>query len=250
MIKKAIFRVEENEHIARDTHRMVLAGPTEALVAPGQFVNIQLEGFFLRRPISVCDWDEERMTLVYKIMGRGTARMAQYAPGTQLDLLLGLGNGFSLPEGLGKPPVALVGGGCGLPPLYALAKALIYAGVIPKVVMGFRAAADVFYEEEFKKLGCEVVVTTEDGSAGVKGYVTDALRDMTYGYYYACGPQGMLQAVHALGKEKNAEGQLSFEERMGCGFGACMGCSCETLVGPKRVCVDGPVFPSREVMFE
>lgn len=228
---------------------MRLAGPTSCFVAPGQFVNIHLDGFYLRRPLSVCDWDESGILLVYKVMGQGTLRLAQYGPGTQLDLLAGLGNGFDVAEAAGKPTV-LIGGGCGVPPLYRLARDLIAAGgKAPTVALGFASLADAFYKEEFEALGCEVLIATEDGTLGTRGYVTDALQNVEFDYYYTCGPQGMLAAVHALGAKKNAAGQLSFEERMGCGFGACMGCSCETLAGPRRICVEGPVMRSDEVTF-
>ncbi|MDL2324138.1 dihydroorotate dehydrogenase electron transfer subunit [Ruminococcaceae bacterium OttesenSCG-928-A16] len=248
MTKNAIYTIETNQPIANDVFAMRLAGPTGALVAPGQFVNILLNGFYLRRPISVCDWDEAGMLLIYKILGKGTAQMATMQPGQTLNLLTGLGNGFTVSAATGKPTV-LVGGGVGVPPLFSLAKQLITAGNIPEVVLGFRSSGDVFYAEEFAKLGCKVHLATEDGTAGTKGFVTTALQDMAYDYYYTCGPNAMLQAVHALSAQKGAAGQLSFEERMGCGFGACMGCSCHTQVGPKRVCVDGPVFTSEEVVF-
>lgn len=227
---------------------MRLQGPTDAITAPGQFVNIQLDGFYLRRPISVCDWDAAGIDLIYKILGKGTAQMAKMQPGQKLNLLCGLGNGFSLPPS-GVQRVVLAGGGVGIPPLYGLAKVLIKNKIIPTVVLGWAGAADVFYREEFAALGCPVQLATEDGSCGVRGFVTHAMQPLGYDYYYTCGPGGMLQAVHALGVQKGARGQLSFEERMGCGFGACMGCSCHTLVGDKRVCVDGPVFCSEEVVF-
>lgn len=249
MKKNAIYTVQSNVNIAKDVYIMRLLGPTDCITAPGQFINIQLGGFYLRRPISVCRWDAEGIEIIYKVLGRGTAQMALYAPGTQLDVLAGLGNGFN-PE---LPPqevrVVLVGGGVGVPPLYGLALFLKRRGITPKVVLGFASAQDVFFEEEFRALGCEVEIATEDGTRGTKGYVTNALQAMEYDFYYCCGPQAMLHALHTLGAQKGAEGQLSFEERMGCGFGACMGCSCETLVGPRRVCVDGPVFNSGEVAF-
>lgn len=249
MTKNAVYTIEQNRQIAKDVYFLRLAGPTGALTMPGQFVNILLDGFYLRRPISVCDWDQNGMDLIYKVLGKGTAQMAAMQPGQTLDLLVGLGNGFSIGQAGGKQ-VVLVGGGVGVPPLYNLAKQLIGAGNIPNVILGFRSSADVFYADAFAALGCGVQVATEDGSAGIKGFVTDALRQTEYDYYYTCGPGAMLRAVYMLGTQKGAEGQLSFEERMGCGFGACMGCSCHTLVGAKRVCVDGPVFQSGEVLFE
>lgn len=247
MQKQAVYTIQENTPIAKDVYRLRLAGPTGTLTAPGQFVNILLDGFYLRRPISVCDWDDEGMTLIYKILGEGTTKLAEYPVGKKLDLLTGLGNGFDVAKAEGQK-IVLIGGGVGVPPLFGLAKALVKKGDMPSVVLGFRSKQDVFYAEEFRGLGCNVTVATEDGSEGVQGFVTTALQSMDYSYYYSCGPNAMLTAIHKLGYEKSAEGQLSFEERMGCGFGACMGCSCHTTVGPKRVCVDGPVFSSEEVM--
>lgn len=248
MKQKLVATIAENERIAKDVYRMRLACPTDALEQSGQFINILLDGFYLRRPISVCDWDERGITIIYKILGEGTADLATYEVGRPLDILVGLGNGFSTAPVTGKK-VALVGGGVGVPPLYHLAKQLVQAGNTPLVVLGFRSAEDVFYAEEFAQLGCEVQVATEDGSFGRKGFVTHVLDTMQYDYYYTCGPTAMLQAVYALGEQKGATGQLSFEERMGCGFGACMGCSCHTKNGAKRVCQEGPVFASEEVLF-
>lgn len=248
MDKNAIYIVEKNTNIAKDVFFMRLQGPTDTIVAPGQFINIQLAGFYLRRPISVCDWDENGISIIYKILGRGTAQIAQYGAGTELDILTGLGNGFTPKKAVGKKTV-LVGGGVGVPPLYGLAKALIAQNTCPDIVLGFRSAEDVFYKNEFEALGCHVEIATEDGTMGHTGFVTTPLQKMKYDYYFACGPQAMLHALHKQAKANGAIGQLSFEERMGCGFGACMGCSCETLVGAKRVCVDGPVFESEEVMF-
>lgn len=249
MANKAIYKLKSNTLIAKDVAIMRLEGPTDSLVCPGQFVGIRLPGFYLRRPFSVARWEQGWMDVIYKVVGMGTARMSQMAPGTELDLLCGLGKGFTAKVAAGKSTV-LVGGGVGVPPLYALAQQLVKAGDIPTVVMGFASAADVFFEEEFRALGCQVLVATEDGSAGTKGFVTALLEKMDYNYYFTCGPSGMLRAVYKLGADKAAGGQLSFEERMGCGFGACMGCSCKTQLGSKRVCVDGPVFDASEVMFE
>ncbi len=245
----AIYKVVKNTNIAKDVFFMRLEGPTDCIAQPGQFLNIKLSGLYLRRPISICDWDETGIDIIYKILGQGTAQMAQYAPGTELDILNGLGNGFSVEPALGKRTV-LVGGGVGVPPLYGLAKRLIQQGVTPQVVLGFRSKEDVFYKQQLEALGCTVTIATEDGTQGEKGFVTGPLANIEFDYYYTCGPQAMLQAVFKTGKAKGAEGQLSFEERMGCGFGACMGCSCKTLTGAKRVCVEGPVFPSQEVLFE
>ncbi|NCB04853.1 MAG: dihydroorotate dehydrogenase electron transfer subunit [Clostridia bacterium] len=239
-----LFTIRENKSLTRDVFRMTLCGDTSGITRPGQFVNVQLAGKYLRRPISVCDWSDGTLTLIYKVVGGGTRQMSGMKPGETLDLLCPLGNGFD-PDACAGKRVALVGGGVGVPPLYGLAKRLRARGERVSVVLGFRTAAEVFLEAEFASLGCAVTVVTDDGSYGVHGNVCTALQSMEYDHYCACGPQPMLRAVHALGKE----GQLSFEERMGCGFGACMGCSCHTLVGDKRVCVDGPVFPSGEVSF-
>lgn len=236
-----MLEIGKNALLAPDVYEMTLVGDASAITAPGQFINIRLDGLYLRRPISVCDWGEGWIRVIYKVVGKGTAQMAQMTPGQKLDVLTGLGNGYDLAPARGKR-IALVGGGVGIPPLYGLAKRL--GGEAFCCVLGFNRASEIFYAEEFAEYG-KVIITTADGSAGVRGFVTDALRQLDYDYYFACGPEPMLRAVHALGKE----GQLSFEARMGCGFGACMGCSCETLVGPKRICVDGPVMRSGEVRF-
>ena len=236
-----MLEIGKNALLAPDVYEMTLVGDASAITAPGQFINIRLDGLYLRRPISVCDWGEGWIRVIYKVVGKGTAQMAQMTPGQKLDVLTGLGNGYDLAPARGKR-IALVGGGVGIPPLYGLAKRL--GGEAFCCVLGFNRASEIFYAEEFAQYG-KVVLTTADGSAGVRGFVTDALRQLDYDYYFACGPEPMLRAVHALGKE----GQLSFETRMGCGFGACMGCSCETLAGPKRICVDGPVMRSGEVRF-
>ena len=242
-MKNGIYTIVRNRPIAQDTYEMVLAGDMSFVENPGQFVNIKLEGLYLRRPISICDWNGETMTLIYKVVGKGTRQMAAMAPGGQLDLLTGLGNGFDMAAAGSHSLV--VGGGVGVPPLYGLCKRLVAQGRAVTAVLGFGRAEQAFYLEEFKALGCRVCVATEDGSIGTKGFVTDVMRTLDYDYYFACGPMPMLKAVHGLGRQ----GQLSFEERMGCGFGACMGCSCETLVGAKRICVDGPVMRSSEVKF-
>ena len=236
-----MLEIRKNALLAPDVYEMTLVGDASAITAPGQFINIRLDGLYLRRPISVCDWGEGWIRVIYKVVGKGTAQMAQMTPGQKLDVLTGLGNGYDLAPARGKR-IALVGGGVGIPPLYGLAKRL--GGEAFCCVLGFNRASEIFYAEEFARYG-KVIITTADGSAGVRGFVTDALRQLDYDYYFACGPEPMLRAVHALGKE----GQLSFEARMGCGFGACMGCSCETLAGPKRICVDGPVMRSGEVRF-
>ena len=242
-MKNGIYEIVSNRPIALDTYEMVLAGDMGFVENPGQFVNIQLEGLYLRRPISICDWDDRTMTLIYKVVGRGTRQMAAMAPGHKLDLLTGLGNGFSVEEA-GEHSL-VIGGGVGVPPLYGLCKRLVQQGKRASAVLGFGKQEQVFYQKEFEELGCQVYLATEDGSLGTKGFVTDVMAQLDYDYYFACGPMPMLRAVHAMGRR----GQLSFEERMGCGFGACMGCSCETLVGTKRICVDGPVMRSEEVKF-
>ena len=243
-MKQGKFQIISNTALTDSVYKMVLAGDTSAITAPGQFVNIQLAGKFLRRPISVCDWDEKTLTIIYKVVGKGTEQMSRMASGEVLDLLTDLGNGYDLTLS-GKKPL-LLGGGVGVPPMYALAKALIAEGKTVSVVLGFNKENEVFYEEEFKALGCTVTVTTADGSYGKKGFVTDALPE-DYTYFYTCGPEPMLKAVYRATK---TSGQMSFEERMGCGFGACMGCSCKTLTGYKRICKDGPVMKKEEILWE
>ena len=240
-MRQGSFEIKENARIAEGIWRMRLRGDTSAITAPGQFVNVLLEGHYLRRPISVCDWEAGELTLIYKVLGKGTAEMTGFPAGKALDLLTGLGNGFSLPES-GEAPL-LIGGGVGIPPLYGLAKRLIALGKTPAAVLGFNTSAEIFYAEEFAALGCPVTLATADGSVGVRGFVTDALPE-TYSYFFTCGPEAMLKAV--WGKTKTS-GQLSFERRMGCGFGACMGCSCETLTGAKRICREGPVLRKEEI---
>lgn len=243
MYKRGIYTVLENKKIAKDVFLMVLEGDTSFITAPGQFINIEIEGLYLRRPISICDWSDKTITIIYKVVGRGTEKMAEMPAGTELDILTGLGNGFTAKEGSVSPLV--IGGGVGTPPMYGLAKHLISKGVVPTVILGFASKEDVFFEEEFKALGCPVYVATNDGSYGTKGFVTDVIKDLSgYDYFYTCGPMPMLKAV-AKGVE--VSGQLSFEERMGCGFGGCMGCSCETLTGSKRICADGPVMLKEEI---
>ncbi|MDL2254621.1 dihydroorotate dehydrogenase electron transfer subunit [Ruminococcaceae bacterium OttesenSCG-928-I18] len=244
----AVYRVEYNRPIARDVFLMRLSGPTDPFVAPGQFVNIHIDGFYLRRPLSVCEVLEDGILLIYKVMGRGTARMAMYAAGTQLDLLAGLGNGFTVSRAKGKK-VVLTGGGCGVPPLYDIAKRLAKQDKAPAVVLGFNNIEDAFYKREFEALGCQVHIATMDGTLGTEGTVIPVLETLDYDYYCTCGPQPMLAAVHALGVQKGASGQLSFEARMGCGFGACYGCSCKTITGSKRICKEGPILFSEEVTF-
>ena len=244
-MKQSIFEILSNEALTSSVYRMTLEGDTSAITAPGQFVNIRLEGKFLRRPISVCDWEEGKLTLVYKVVGHGTAQMAAMTPGQALDILTGLGNGYDLTL-TGENPV-LVGGGVGVPPMYGLAKHLRALGKPVQVILGFNTKEEIFYEDAFKALGCTVYVTTVDGSYGIPGFVTDALKDLSYSHFCACGPEPMLKALY---KASQTSGQMSFEERMGCGFGACMGCSCKTLTGNKRICKEGPVMKKEEILWD
>lgn len=247
MEQQGFYTITENRPLTGQVYKMVLAGDTTPLTAPGQFVNVKVEGCYLRRPISVADWDEGTLTLLYKLVGEGTHRMAKATPGAQLDLLCGLGNGYD--TAACKSTALLLGGGVGVPPLYGLARRLLAEGKTPVVLLGFGNAQEVFYTQEFAALGCKVLLATVDGSAGTKGYVTDLLRQVavSYDYFYTCGPEPMLRAVYGA---CNTSGQLSFEERMGCGFGACMGCSCKTVTGAKRICKDGPVLCKEEVLWQ
>ena len=243
-MKQSIFEVKANTKIAENTYKMVLGGDCSGITASGQFVNIKLDGFFLRRPISVCDYDDNELTLIYKVVGKGTEYMAELGVGEKLDILTGLGNGYDLSKS-GNEPV-LIGGGAGVPPMYNLCRKLVAEGKKPKVILGFNKENEVFFENEFNALGAEVTVTTADGSYGMKGFVTDALKNMKYTYIYSCGPEPMLKAIYNTAE---TSGQLSFEERMGCGFGACMGCSCATKYGNKRICKDGPVLEMEEIIW-
>ncbi len=243
-MKQSIFKIIENKPLTSSVYQMRLQGDTSDITASGQFVNIALSGKFLRRPISVCDVEGDILTLVYKVVGKGTAQMAEMQAGGELDILTGLGNGYDLSTA-GKRPL-LLGGGVGVPPLYNLAKRLIAGGAEVTVILGFNKADEVFYKDEFEALGANVIVATADGSMGVKGFVTDALPG-DYTYFYTCGPEPMLKAVW---RATVTSGQLSFEERMGCGFGACMGCSCKTLTGYKRICKEGPVMRKEEILWE
>ena len=243
-MKQSIFTINSNVCIAPNVYRMVLSGDTSHITASGQFVNILLDGFFLRRPISVNDYDANTLTIIYKVVGHGTEVMAEMGAGKELDILTGLGNGYCTCDSGDRP--LLVGGGVGVPPLYNLAKKLIAEGKKVSVILGFNTKDEIFCEKEFSDLGCRVTVTTVDGSYGVKGFVTDALSEMDYTYTYSCGPEPMLKALYAV---SSTEGQYSFEERMGCGFGACMGCSCKTKYGNKRICKDGPVLRKGEIIW-
>ena len=243
-MKQSIFTVLSNEKIAVNTFKTVLEGDTSAITASGQFVNIKLDGFYLRRPISVCDYDSKSLTIIYKVVGKGTEYMSELSEGDKLDILTGLGNGYDLTKSGNNP--LLIGGGAGVPPMYNLCRKLMVEGKKPTVIMGFNTSDEIFYEEEFKMLGAEVIVATADGSKGVKGFVTDAMKGVSYSYIYTCGPEPMLKAVYNAAE---SGGQFSFEERMGCGFGACMGCSCETKYGNKRICKDGPVLDKEEIIW-
>lgn len=246
MYKKGIYTILSNEPLTPAVYRMVLEGDTQYITRSGQFINIELTGKFLRRPISVADYDERTVTIIYKVVGSGTEQMRGMVAGEKLDILTGLGNGFSTDNDAKRP--LLVGGGVGVPPMYNLCKRLLSEGKRPTVIIGFNTKAELFYEEEFKALGVDVVVATADGSAGVKGFVTDAIREakVEFDYLYTCGPLPMLKALYDA---TDAPAEFSFEERMGCGFGACMGCSCKTKYGNKRICKDGPVLKREEIIW-
>ena len=243
---REFYTIAENQPVARDVFKMRLAGNTAAFSRPGQFLNIALDGLFLRRPISVADYDEKGVWIYYKVVGEGTRRMSAMIPGETLDVLTGLGNGFDVTKSGAHPLV--VGGGVGAPPLYRLTRELYSAGKAPHVILGFNTASDLFLVADFQAMGIPVTVATADGSAGIRGFVTDALREneRPYDYVYTCGPEPML---HALYDATNVSGQYSFEARMGCGFGACMGCSCKTKYGYKRICRDGPVLEKEEIVW-
>ena len=243
-MKDTYFTLVGSGKIAKNTYEWVLEGDTSDITAPGQFVNIKLDGFYLRRPISVADVEGDKLTIVYKAVGDGTEKMANMPVGEKMLVLTGLGNGYDTAPSGDRP--LLIGGGAGVPPMYLLARRLVAEGKQPTVILGFGSADEIFYKERFEALGCTVLVTTVDGSEGIKGFVTDAFREVDYTYFYTCGPEPMLKAVY----DKSAtEGQLSFEERMGCGFGACMGCTCKTKYGNKRICRDGPVLTKEEVIW-
>ena len=240
-MKQLTFEIKSNEQMAKNVYRMQLCGDTAGIL-PGQFVNIRVQGQFLRRPISVCNIADGILTIIYKVVGVGTEAMSHLPVGTQLDVLTVLGNGYDLSKAGDEP--LLVGGGVGVPPMYMLARQLREMGKTVRVILGFNTQDEVFYEEEFRALGCDVTVTTVDGSHGVKGFVTNAL-DGQQSYYYTCGP---LPMIKALLQAAGTNGEVSMEERMGCGFGACMGCTIQTTQGSKRVCKEGPVFPAGELI--
>ena len=244
-MKQSIFTIKENRALTDLVWLMRLEGDTSDITAAGQFVNIQLDGLYLRRPISVFDCEDGLLSIIYKVVGKGTEKMTTLPVGTELDILTGLGNGYTL-EKVGEKPV-LVGGGVGVPPMYYLAKKLIAAGKKPEIVVGFNTASEIFGVEFFEALGLNVTVTTVDGSIGIKGFVTNALETLDYDYICTCGPEPMLKALY---RATECSGQYSFEERMGCGFGACMGCSCKTVTGYKRICKDGPILEKEEILWE
>ena len=242
-MKKQEFTVTENTALTPFLNKMVLKGDVSDIERAGQFINIALDGFYLRRPLSVFDKSEDTVSVIFKKVGKGTESLAQKRAGDKLDILTGLGNGYDTSLSGDKP--LLIGGGVGIPPLYLLAKELIYQNKNVTVIMGFNKKDEIFCEKDFLKLGCKVIITTVDGSYGIKGFVTDAI-GADYSYFYTCGPEPMLKAVY---KATKTEGQFSIEERMGCGFGACMGCSCRTVTGYKRICKDGPVLKKEEILW-
>ncbi len=243
-MKQVFLTVKENIALTDSVYKMVLSGDVSGVTNCGQFVNLKLDGLFLRRPISVCDCENGELTLVYKVVGKGTEQMSKMNGGEVLDVLVGLGNGYDTSVS-GETPL-LIGGGVGVPPMYMLCKKLVREGKNPTVILGFNKADEIFYEKEFEKLGVRVFVGTVDGSYGVRGFVTDAMAGLDYSYFYTCGPEPMLKAVY---RATNMGGQFSFEERMGCGFGACMGCSCKTVTGYKRICKEGPVLCKEEILW-
>ena len=245
-MKQGLFRITQNEKIAQSVYKMRLSGDTSAIKKAGQFVNIKLDGFFLRRPISVCDYTAEELLIIYKVVGKGTEKMSAMEKGEQLDILTGLGNGYDLTVKTEKP--VLIGGGVGVPPLYKLSKELKNQGKRVSVILGFNSEKEIFFEEEFKEIADRVLICTADGSYGIKGFVTDAIKDIDFDYFFTCGPEPMFKALEST-IDKGISGQLSFEQRMGCGFGACMGCSCKTLTGNKRICREGPVLFREEIIW-
>ena len=243
-MKDGIFTIQAQRPLTQSVFEIKLSGDTSAITRPGQFVNLRLDGLYLRRPISVCDLERETLTLIYKVVGKGTAQLSEMLPGQSVPVLTGLGNGYDTALSGDRP--LLIGGGVGVPPLYLLAKQLRAQGKAVSVILGFNTASELFYEQEFRAIGCEVSVTTVDGSRGVKGFVTDALPE-DYTHVYTCGPEPMLRAVY---RRIRTGGSFSFEKRMGCGFGACMGCSCKTVTGYKRICKEGPVLQKEEILWE
>lgn len=245
-MKQGLFSITQNEKIAQSIYKMRLSGDTSDIKKAGQFVNIKLDGFFLRRPISVCDCSAGEMLIIYKVVGKGTEKMSAMEKGEQLDILTGLGNGYDLTVKTERP--VLIGGGVGVPPLYKLAKELKKQGKRVSVILGFNSENEIFFEDEFKEIADRVLICTADGSYGIKGFVTDAIKDIDFDYFFTCGPEPMFKALEST-IDKGISGQMSFEQRMGCGFGACMGCSCKTLTGNKRICREGPVLFREEIIW-
>ena len=244
-MNQSVFEIISNRCLTENVYEMVLRGDTAPITASGQFVNIKLEGFYLRRPISVCNVEGDELTIIYKVVGKGTEQMAKMVAGQTLDVLTGLGNGYDMTCAGDRP--LLIGGGVGVPPLYMLARLFREAGKDVTVILGFNTKDEVFGEEDFKAIGCKTIVTTVDGSYGVKGFVTNAMEGLDFSYFYTCGPEPMLKAVY---RATATSGQFSFEERMGCGFGACMGCSCKTVTGNKRICKEGPVLVKEDILWD
>lgn len=243
-MQKVILTITGNQKIAENVYEMKLTGDLSAITAPGQFVNIAVDGCYLRRPISVCDAQGDLLTLVYKVVGKGTEIMSGMSAGKKLDVLTGLGNGYDVSASGDRP--LLIGGGVGVPPLYKLTKELVAKGIKPQVILGFNTKAEAFYYDKFVEAGAETYVATVDGSMGTKGFVTDVMKNLTYTYFYTCGPMPMFKAIDKIAV---TSGEFSFEERMGCGFGACMGCSCKTKYGSKRICKEGPVLKREEIIW-
>ena len=241
-MKQCKFEILDNYKISKDIYKMSLCGDTSEITAPGQFINIKLDNCYLRRPISICDYDKGFLTIVYKVVGVGTDQMTRLKVGEKLDILIGLGNGFDY-SNCGENPL-IIGGGVGIPPLYNLCKAIIKSGITPTVILGYNSKEEMFLEADFMELGCNVHIATADGSVGEKGFVTDIMGSMDFSYFFTCGPMPMFKAIDKIAK---TSGQYSFEERMGCGFGACMGCTCATKLGYKRICKEGPVMHREEV---
>ena len=239
-----IFRIKENCPVARDVYHLRLEGDASQVNCPGQFASIKIDGLFLRRPFSICSWDESGLDIYYKAVGEGTEKLASLPVGTELSALTGLGKGYDS-EPSGDNPL-LIGGGMGATPLYCLCRKLIAEGKKPTVILGFASDKDIFLADEFRALGADVILCTDDGSAGHQGFVTDVMAGLDYSYFYTCGPEGMFKAIDRIAK---TEGQFSFEARMGCGFGACMGCTCKTHKGNKRICKDGPVLERSEIIW-
>ena len=243
-MKNVIYTIKSNEKLTENVFKMIFEGDTTAVTAPGQFINIKIEGLYLRRPISIFDCKENELTIIYKVVGTGTEIMSRMEAGTKLDILVGLGNGFD--TSVSGDNAVVIGGGVGVPPMFYLAKKLLAEGKNVTAILGFNKADEVFGKEDFEAIGCNTIVTTVDGSMGIKGFVTDALKEIDYTYFFTCGPEPMLKALY---NASVTSGQFSFEERMGCGFGACMGCSCKTKYGNKRICKDGPVLVKEEIIW-